>query len=98
MEGDPEYKSRYLKLLKTPHPIVSKQIATIVKTFELSGLLFRDEKGAVIRSAYVKLLTNFIHDTLYSGLSVVVGFPFRAAAGAFQEGAERALQNLKASG
>jgi len=95
VEGDPEYKSRYLKLLKTLHPIVSKQIATIVKTFELSGLLFRDEKGAVIRSAYVKLLTNFIHDTLYSGLSVVVGFPFRAAAGAFQEGAERALQTLK---
>jgi hypothetical protein len=95
VEGNPEYKSRYLKLLKTLHPIVSKQIANIVKTFELSGLLFRDEKGTIIRSAYVKLLTNFIHDTLYSGLSVVVGFPFRSAAGAFQEGAERALQTLK---
>jgi MinD-like ATPase involved in chromosome partitioning or flagellar assembly len=94
VEGDPEYKRRYLKLLKTLHPIVSKQIANIVKTFELSGLLFRDEKGTIIRSAYVKLLTNFIHDTLYSGLSVVVGFPFRSAAGAFQDGAERALQTL----
>jgi MinD-like ATPase involved in chromosome partitioning or flagellar assembly len=95
VEGDPEYKKRYLKLLKTLHPIVSKQIANIVKTFELSGLLLRDQKGTVIRSAYVKLLTNFIHDTLYSGLSVVVGFPFRAAASAFQEGAERTLQTLK---
>jgi MinD-like ATPase involved in chromosome partitioning or flagellar assembly len=95
VEGDPEYKSRYLKLLKTLHPIVSKQIANIVKTFELSGLLFRDQEGTVIRSAYVKLLTNFIHDTLYSGLSVVIGFPFRAAAGAFQEGAEKAIDTLQ---
>ncbi len=98
VEGDPEYKSRYLKLLKTLHPIVSKQIANIVKTFELSALLFRDQNGSIIRSAYVKLLTNFIHDTLYSGLSVVVGFPFRCAAGAFQEGAERTLQALKQTG
>ena len=95
VEGNPEYKKRYLKLLKTLHPIVSKQIANIVKTFELSGLLFRDEKGELIRSAYVKLLTNFIHDTLYSGLSVVIGFPFRSAASAFQDGAERALQTLR---
>jgi MinD-like ATPase involved in chromosome partitioning or flagellar assembly len=95
VEGDPEYKRRYLKLLKTLHPIVSRQIANIVKTFDLSGLLFRDAKGIIIRSAYVKLLTNFLHDTLYSGLSVVVGFPFRSAAGAFQEGAEKALHTLK---
>ncbi|MBN2554250.1 MAG: P-loop NTPase [Spirochaetales bacterium] len=97
VEGDPEYKSRYLKLLKTLHPVVSRQIANIVKTFDLSGLLLRDGNGTIIRSAYVKLLTNFLHDTLYSGLSVVVGFPFRQAAWAFQEGAERALQTLKRS-
>lgn len=95
VEGNSEYKQRYLKLLKTLHPIVSKQIANIVKAFNLSGLLFRDGKGAIIRSAYVKLLTNFLHDTLYSGLSVVIGFPFRSAAGAFQEGAEKILQALK---
>jgi MinD-like ATPase involved in chromosome partitioning or flagellar assembly len=95
VEGDPEYKKRYLNLLKTLHPIVSRQIASIVQTFELPRLLFRDQKGEVLRSAYVKLLTNFIHDTLYSGLSVVVGFPFRSAASAFQDGAERALSALK---
>ena len=95
VEGDPEYKKRYLNLLKTLHPIVSRQIASIVQTFELPRLLFRDQKGEVLRSAYVKLLTNFIHDTLYSGLSVVVGFPFRSAASAFQDGAERALSTLK---
>jgi flagellar biosynthesis protein FlhG len=94
VEGNPEYKLRYLKLLKTLHPIVSKQIGNIVKAFGLSGLLFRDETGTIVRSAYVKLLTNFLHDTLYSGLSIVVGFPFRSAASAFQEGAERILQTL----
>lgn len=95
VEGNSEYKQRYLKLLKTLHPIVSKQIANIVKAFDLSGLLFRDGKGAIVRSAYVKLLTNFLHDTLYSGLSVVIGFPFRSAASAFQEGAEKVLQALR---
>jgi MinD-like ATPase involved in chromosome partitioning or flagellar assembly len=97
VEGNREYKQRYLKLLKTLHPIVSKQISTVVKVFDLSALLFRDEEGTIIRSAYVKLLTNFLHDTLYSGLSVVVGFPFRSAASQFQEGAEKVLQTLRAS-
>ncbi len=94
IEGDAEYKKRYLKLLKTLHPIVSKQIANIVKVFGLSGLLFRHNDGQIVRSAYVKLLTNFLHDTLYSGLSVVIGFPFRSAAGAFSSGAEKTLAFL----
>jgi hypothetical protein len=94
IEGDAEYKKRYLKLLKTLHPIVSKQMANIVKVFGLSGLLFRHSDGQIIRSAYVKLLTNFLHDTLYSGLSVVIGFPFRSAASAFSSGAEKTLAFL----
>ncbi len=95
VEGNPGYKNSYLRLLKTLHPVVSKQIGNIVKVFDLSSLLFRDAKGQIIRSAYVKLLTNFLHDTLYSGLSVVIGFPFRSAAAVFQEGAEKVLAVLQ---
>ena len=97
VEADPEYKNRYLKLLKMLHPVVSKQIANIVRALDLSALLLRNAEGTIVRSAYVKLLTNFLHDTLYSGLSVVVGFPFRSAAAAFQEGAEKILKALQES-
>jgi MinD-like ATPase involved in chromosome partitioning or flagellar assembly len=95
VEGNPEYKQRYLRTLKSLYPVVTRQMANVVAVFGLSGLLFRAPDGKVIRGAYVKLLTNFLHDTLYSGLSVVIGFPFRAAARAFSAGADRALRALR---
>lgn len=94
IEKDPEYRKKYISLVKVLQPVVVRQIATVVKAFGLSSLLFRDGSGRIIRSAYLKLLTNFLHDTVYSGLSVVVGFPFRSAAAAFQEGAEKLLAAL----
>jgi hypothetical protein len=96
VEKDPEYRRRYLRLVRMLQPVVLRQTATVVKAFGLGGLLFRDGSGRLLREAYLKLLTNFLHDTLYSGLSVVVGFPYRSAAVAFQEGAERLRELLAA--
>jgi MinD-like ATPase involved in chromosome partitioning or flagellar assembly len=95
VEGDSDYKRRYLRLLRTLHPVVGRQISTVVRVFGLPGLVFRTGQGHVARGAYVKLLANFLHDTLYGGLSVVVGFRYRSAARAFQAGAEAALQLLR---
>jgi MinD-like ATPase involved in chromosome partitioning or flagellar assembly len=95
VEGNAEYKQHYLRTLKSLYPVVTRQMANVVAVFGLSGLLFRGPDGKVIRAAYVKLLTNFLHDTLYSGLSVVIGFPYRAAARAFSAGAEKALSALR---
>lgn len=84
-----EYRAQYLKMIKTVFPVVGKQIEAISKAFGLHHLLLRDSnKGRVRSDSYAKLLSTFIHDTLYSGLSVVVGFEYRSAAIAFQEGAE----------
>ena len=96
VEKDPEYRRRYLRLVGLLQPVVFRQTATVVKTFGLRELLFRDGSGKLLRQAYLKLLTNFLHDALYSGLSVVVGFPYRSAAVAFQEGAERLRERLAA--
>ncbi len=89
------YSRRYFKLIKTLFPVVGKQIEAITKTFGLKNLLFRDSSGRKIRSdLYAKLLSNFIHDTLYSGLSVVVGFEYRSAAISFQKGADTLSEML----
>jgi hypothetical protein len=97
VEGNSQYKQRYLKTLKSLYPIVTRQMANVVSVFGVSGLLLRGPDGKVLRDAYVKLLTGFLHDTLYSGLSVVIGFPYRAAARAFSQGAEKALAALRRS-
>jgi flagellar biosynthesis protein FlhG len=96
VERDPMYRRRYLGLVRLLQPVVLRQTATVVKAFGLGELLFRDDTGRLLREAYLTLLTNFLHDTLYSGLSVVVGFPYRSAAAAFKEGAERLRELLAA--
>jgi flagellar biosynthesis protein FlhG len=94
VEEDDTYRKSYFKLIKTLFPVVLKQISTIVKTFDIERLLFKDSRNKVNRGAYLKLFINFIHDTIYSGLSVVVGFRYRAAALAFAEAAESLLDTL----
>ncbi len=92
LEGD--YRRRYFALIKTVYPVVNKQIATIIKTFDLQHLLLRNSDGTVNREAYVKLMTDFVHDAVHSGLGVIAGFKHRPAASAFRAGAERLLKDL----
>ena len=96
VEKDPAYRARYLKLVRILAPLVFRQVSTVVRTLHLEHLLFRDKEGAPLRDAYLKLLTSFLHDTAYGGLSVVVGFPYRSAAAAFLQGAERLQAKLAA--
>jgi hypothetical protein len=94
IENDPDYRQRYLKAVRALYPVVVRQVTNMVKVLDLSPLILRGGDGKVLRSAYLKLLTNFLHDTLYSGLSVVVGFPYRAAGRAFVEGADAIVRLL----
>jgi MinD-like ATPase involved in chromosome partitioning or flagellar assembly len=94
VEKDPAYRTRYLKLVRILAPLVFRQVSTVVRTLHLERLLFRDAQGAPLRDAYLKLLTSYLHDTAYGGLSVVVGFPYRSAAAAFRQGAERLQAKL----
>ncbi len=95
VENDAAYRARYLKTMKTLYAVVCRQLSTVAGAFELEGLLLRDRGGSELDGrAYLKLLSSFLHETLYSGLSVIVGFEYRAAAAAFQDAAERLLASL----
>lgn len=63
-----------------------KQIATVVETFGIAGLMFRDSNG-IQKDVYLKLLSAFLHNSVNSGLGIIVGFPFRPASAAFEKAA-----------
>jgi MinD-like ATPase involved in chromosome partitioning or flagellar assembly len=98
VENDPEYRARYLKAVRALHLIISRQIITVAKALRVPQLVLRDRQNRVDTRAYLKLLAAFLHETLYSGLSVIVGFEYRSAAAAFQSGAERLLGLMKTEG
>jgi flagellar biosynthesis protein FlhG len=95
VERDPEYRQRYLKTVKTLNGLVIRQIAAVAKALDLRNLVVLDGESHIDARPYLKLLSAFLHETLYSGLSVIVGFDYRSAAAAFQAGAEKLLQSLR---
>jgi flagellar biosynthesis protein FlhG len=94
IEKNPSYQQQYYKLIKILYSIINKQLATITRAFQLQNLIFRNEKNELMSKAYLTLLTNFIHGTIYGGLSIIIGFDYRPASIAFQRGAERLLKLL----
>jgi hypothetical protein len=94
VEQDPEYRGRYLTALRTVHGLVMRQISSISDSLGLSGLVLRGENAQPDSRSYLKLLSAFMHETLYGGLSVIIGFDYRSTAIAFQAGAEKLLASL----
>jgi len=96
VEKDRRYQRQYYRLIKMLYSVINKQLATITRAFQLQNLIFRNEKNELVSRAYLTLLTNFIHGTIYGGLSIIIGFDYRPASMAFQKGAERLLKCLRA--
>ena len=94
VESDPGYRARYLKTMRTLYAVVRRQLETVADAFDLKGLILMDGGSRVDGRAYLKLLAAFLHETLYSGLSVIIGFDYRAAAAAFQDASDRLLASL----
>jgi hypothetical protein len=94
VERDPDYRARYLKAVKTFHALITRQVGAVAKALDLWDLVLLDKDSQIDGKPYVKLIAAFLHETLYSGLSVIVGFDYRSAAAAFQDGAERLLQSV----
>ncbi len=91
VEGDARYRERYLQTLGALYQVLTRQLGAIAGTLNLPDLLLRDSVSRINASAYLKLLTAFLHETLYGGLSVIVGFDYRSTAAAFRDAAERLL-------
>ncbi len=97
VENSQSYRKRFFALVKALYPVYNRQVASIVKTFDLQRLVLRNEKGEVKRDAYLKLLVSFLHDSLNCGLSVIVGFSHRPASRAFAQGADRLLARIESA-
>lgn len=96
VEEDKDYRKRYFTLISRLFPVAEKQLGVIAETFELNDLLFRD-KGNLHKEAYLKLFSSFVHDTVYSGLGIVLGFRFRPASRSFEAAAEDLRRRLTPS-
>jgi len=97
VENSQSYRKRFFALVRALYPVYNRQVAAIVRTFDLQGLVLRNEKGQVRREAYLKLLVSFLHDSLNCGLSVIVGFSHRPASRAFAQGADRLLARIESA-
>jgi flagellar biosynthesis protein FlhG len=99
VEKDEEYHEKYFALIKALFPVVLRQISALVETFGLSGLVLRVPGGGEAnRNAYLKLLTNFVHDAIHAGLGVFIGFKFNTASESIKKGARDLLGEIGAAG
>jgi hypothetical protein len=93
LEYSKDYHDKYFKLIKLLFPVVKHQLAKLTKTYDLSKLIFKAADGSINEKAYLKLFTNFIHDTINSGLGIIVGFHYNPQAIAFEKAAVRLLNH-----
>ncbi len=97
VERDPEYHGRFLHLVRTVYPVVTRQIGVYARATGVESLLLRAADGSVHRSAYLKLLTNFAHEAVHSGLGVVIGMPNTPAYNSAHQAARRLMQRIRSA-
>jgi flagellar biosynthesis protein FlhG len=95
VERDELYHAKYFSLIKALFPVVMKQLAVLVKAGGFGVFVLRTTGSREInRNAYLRLLTNFIHDAVHAGLGVFIGFKFNLASEAIKKGAKNLLTEL----
>ena len=89
IEKNAEYRNKYLALVKYFYIPMLKEIKNISTKLSLKQIILTSSKNEkeINNSAYTKLLGNYLHDSLNSGLSIIVGFPYRTASINFQKSA-----------
>ncbi|MDR1316959.1 MAG: AAA family ATPase [Spirochaetales bacterium] len=99
VERDELYHAKYFSLIKTLFPLVMRQLALLAKA-EGFGIFVLRTTGSheINRNAYLRLLTNFIHDAVHAGLGVFIGFKFNLASEAIKKGAKNFLTELDITG
>jgi flagellar biosynthesis protein FlhG len=95
VERDELYHAKYFGLIKTLFPLVTRQMANLVKTFGFGVFVLRAAGSKDInRNAYLRLLTNFIHDAVHAGLGIFIGFKFNTASESIKKGAKTLLTEI----
>lgn len=99
VEKDLEYHKRYFLLIKKLFPVVLTQLSVLIRTYpSLETWILKDRTGSANRTAYLKLLTGFVHDAIHAGLGVFIGFKFNTASEAIKQGARNLLAELSQKG
>jgi flagellar biosynthesis protein FlhG len=99
VEKDEEYHAKYFNLIKAIFPVVLRQISSLSDSFGLEKLLLRTPGGREAnKNAYLKLLTNFVHDAVHAGLGVFIGFKFNTASESIKKGAKDLLREIGING
>ena len=65
VEGDEKYRAHYLRTVQALYRVLVRQITAVAEALDVPHLLLRDSKSEVDGKAYLKLLTAFLHETLY---------------------------------
>ncbi|NBB89681.1 MAG: AAA family ATPase [Spirochaetes bacterium] len=94
IEHDEQYHRRFFELVKRFFPIVIGQLRKLIETQHLQPLVLRSKTREVHRTAYLKLLTTWMHDTANSGLGITVGMAHTTAARTIQDGAKALAQSF----
>ncbi|MFO8064863.1 MAG: AAA family ATPase [Spirochaetia bacterium] len=95
IEHDEQYHRRFFQLVKRFFPLVLQQTSRVIESNALQPVVLRRQNGEVHRSAYLKLLTSWMHDTANSGLGISVGLAHTTAARSIQEGAKALTQSFE---
>ena len=94
IEKNEDYQKNFLNLLKFFNTPVLNSIEEIAVSFNLKKTRLINSDNSINKKAYIKLLSNFIHDSVNSGLSIIVGFPYRTTSLNFQTAGENILRIL----
>lgn len=94
LRKDSTYQKSYIKLIKTFLPLISRQVSTAAKTFELKNLVFRGKDNNIIKSVYLKLTSAFIHEAINGGLGIIINFDYRPASNVFSKSADELLNYI----
>ena len=92
--GDINYQKSYFELLKKFTPIILKQLISVIKTFKLNNLIYLTKENTINKKTYLKLSSNYLHEIIHSGLSIILGFKYRTASIAFTQAAEKLKEKL----
>ncbi len=75
IDHDGAYHARFLALIRALFPVVTRQIGRLARALEAEALLLSNQDGTANAQVYLKLLTRYAHESLHSGLGVVIGMP-----------------------
>ncbi|MDX9801541.1 MAG: AAA family ATPase [Spirochaetia bacterium] len=90
VEKNLEYQKKFISLVKKLQLPLMEEIERLTADLSILEILFTSDKNGKTRiesSVYAKLLGNYLHDSLNSGLSIIIGFPYRTASMSFQKSA-----------